>query len=61
MDLAVTKMLSVHIRALLPPTAAELNISHDIQVAALLGIGLLYEKSLHRSMVKMLLIEIGLS
>ncbi|EDV29831.1 uncharacterized protein TRIADDRAFT_52656 [Trichoplax adhaerens] len=59
MDLAVTKMLSVHIRALLPPTSAELNISQDVQIASLIGIGLLYEGSLHRSMVKMLLIEIG--
>ncbi|RDD40313.1 Anaphase-promoting complex subunit 1 [Trichoplax sp. H2] len=59
MDLAVTKMLSVHIRALLPPTSAELNISQDVQIASLIGIGLLFEGSLHRSMVKMLLIEIG--
>ncbi|XP_049852727.1 anaphase-promoting complex subunit 1 isoform X1 [Schistocerca gregaria] len=59
MDVATTKMMSVHMEALLPPTSIELDIQQNIQVAALLGIGLLYEGTAHRRMAEVLLSEIG--
>ncbi|GJQ69220.1 putative complex, subunit [Trypoxylus dichotomus] len=55
----VTKMLSIHVEALLPPTSMELDISQNVQVAGLLGIGLLYQGTAHRYMTEVLLTEIG--
>ena len=60
MDVATTRLLSIHVAALLPPTSTELDISHNIQVAAVLGIGLLYQSTSHRHMAEVLLAEIGL-
>lgn len=58
-NMAVTKMLSIHIEALLPPTSMELDISQNVQVAGLLGVGLLYQGTAHRYMTEVLLAEIG--
>ncbi len=60
MDVVTTKLLSIHIAALLPPTSTELDISHNTQVAAVLGIGLMYQSKAHRHMAEVLLSEIGL-
>ena len=60
MDVATTRLLSIHVATLLPPTSTELDISHNIQVAAVLGIGLLYQSTAHRHMAEVLLSEIGL-
>ena len=59
MDIVATKMLSIHVDALLPPTSAELDLPHSAQVAALLGVGLLYQGTGHRRMAEVLLSEIG--
>lgn len=59
MDLATTKVLSVHVPALLPPTSTELNIPHNVQVAAVLGVGLVYQGTAHSHMAEVLLAEIG--
>jgi len=59
MDSKVTKLLCVHIPALLPPHASELNLSTPTQTACLLGIGLLYMNSLHRRTAEVMLHEIG--
>ncbi|PIK42819.1 putative anaphase-promoting complex subunit 1 isoform X3 [Apostichopus japonicus] len=59
MDVAVTKILSLHISALLPPTSTELAVPHNLQVAAILGIGLVYQGTAHRHMAEVLLGEIG--
>ncbi|XP_045465674.1 anaphase-promoting complex subunit 1 isoform X2 [Harmonia axyridis] len=56
---AVTKMLSIHLEALLPPTSMELDLTHAPQVTALLGIGLLYQGTAHSHMAEVLLSEIG--
>lgn len=45
---------------MLPPTSLELNIAQNIQVAALLGLGLLYQGSAHRHIAEVLLSEIGM-
>ncbi|XP_065086104.1 anaphase-promoting complex subunit 1-like [Ochlerotatus camptorhynchus] len=59
MDIKTTKLLSVHIEALLPPTAVELDISQNIQVASLMGIGLVYQGTAKRHIAEVLLQEIG--
>lgn len=59
MDVTITKMLSIHIDALLPPTSAELDLHHSAQVAAVLGVGLLYQGTAQRRMAEVLLSEIG--
>ncbi len=58
-DANTYKLLAVHIDALLPPTALEVNIPHSAQVAAILGTGLLYLETSERHLVKILLQEIG--
>lgn len=59
MNLSATKLLSVHIEALLPATALELDIPQNIQVAAIMGIGLLYQESAKRHIAEVLVQEIG--
>ena len=59
MDVTTTKMLSIHIDALLPPTSAELDLPHSAQVAAILGVGLVYQATTQRRMAEVLLSEIG--
>ncbi|XP_050315622.1 anaphase-promoting complex subunit 1 [Anthonomus grandis grandis] len=58
-DHSLTKILAIHVEALLPPTSMELDVSQNLQVAGLLGIGLLYQKSAHRHITEVLLSEIG--
>lgn len=59
MDITTTKLLSVHIEALLPATALELDIPQNIQVAAIMGIGMIYQETAKRHMAEILLQEIG--
>ncbi|KAI1295436.1 Anaphase-promoting complex subunit 1 [Halotydeus destructor] len=59
MDVTAVKMLSIHVEALLPPTSTELDVPPVVQVAAVLGIGLLYQNSGHRHIAEVLLGEIG--
>ncbi|KAK9511917.1 hypothetical protein O3M35_000478 [Rhynocoris fuscipes] len=59
MDIRATKLFSVHIESLLPPTSIELDLVQNIQVAALLGIGLVYQGTAHRHIAEALLSEIG--
>ena len=58
MDSLITRMLSVHITRMLPPGAAELNVSSTTQTAGLMGIGLLYYNTQHRRMTEIMLSEI---
>ncbi|KPI90988.1 Anaphase-promoting complex subunit 1 [Papilio xuthus] len=59
MDVQATKMMSIHLEALLPPTSIELDIQQNILVAALLGVGLLYQATAHAHYAQVLLNEIG--
>lgn len=59
MDVTATKLLSIHVEALLPPSSVELDIQHGILVAALLGVGLLYQRTAHAHYAQVLLREIG--
>ncbi|EEZ99272.2 anaphase-promoting complex subunit 1 [Tribolium castaneum] len=58
-DLGMTKTLSIHVEAMLPPTSMELDVHQNVQVAALLGIGLVYQGTSHRHIIEVLLSEIG--
>jgi anaphase-promoting complex subunit 1 len=57
-DAAVSKMLCLHIPALLPQPFAEMEVSAVAQTAAIAGIGLLYCATAHRLMAEFLLGEI---
>ncbi|XP_070590725.1 anaphase-promoting complex subunit 1 isoform X1 [Erythrolamprus reginae] len=59
MDMSITRLLSIHIPALLPPTSTELDVPHNVQVAAVIGIGLVYQGTAHRHTAEVLLSEIG--
>ncbi|KAK5045273.1 hypothetical protein LTR84_009379 [Exophiala bonariae] len=58
MDTLITRLLSVHVTRLLPPGAAELNLSPLTQTTGIIGIGLLYYSSQHRRMSEVMLSEI---
>ncbi|QEU60654.1 Apc1 [Kluyveromyces lactis] len=48
MSLKMTKVLSVHVLALLPPGSSNLNIDYKIQSTGLVGLGILYENTHNR-------------
>lgn len=47
MDMSITRLLSIHIPALLPPTSTELDVPHNVQVR----VGLLNTFSAIRSYI----------
>ena len=57
MDTLITRLLSVHVTRMLPPGAAELNISSLTQTSGVMGIGILYCNSQHRRMSEIMLSE----
>ena len=59
LDAAVSKTLFLHIPTQHPSSYPELELSPQVQAAALMGVGLLYESSAHRLMTEILLEEIG--
>ncbi|KAJ8671496.1 hypothetical protein QAD02_002755 [Eretmocerus hayati] len=59
MDISMTKLLSLHVESLLPPTSIELNVHQNVQVAALMGLGLIYQETNHSHIAHALLVEIG--
>ena len=59
MDVSTIRLLSIHVAALLPPTSTELDIPHNVQVAAVLSVGLVYQGTAHRHIAEVLLSEIG--
>jgi hypothetical protein len=59
MDHAVARILSVHVKALLPPTAAEVDVKPQVETAAVIGIGLLYQGTGHHRTAEVLLKEMG--
>ncbi|KAI9861467.1 MAG: Anaphase-promoting complex subunit 1 [Vezdaea acicularis] len=58
MDTLVTRLLSIHVTRMLPPGAAELNLSPLTQTTGIMGIGLLYCNTQHRRMSEVMLSEI---
>ncbi|XP_070577566.1 anaphase-promoting complex subunit 1-like [Ptychodera flava] len=59
MDVSTTKTLSIHAEALLPVSSSDLDVPHIVQVAAIIGIGLVYQGTAHRHIAEVLLAEIG--
>ncbi|XP_015792112.1 anaphase-promoting complex subunit 1 [Tetranychus urticae] len=59
MDISVERILSIHVEALLPSSSIELDVPPVVEVAAILGVGLLYQGSGQRHIAEMLLGEIG--
>ena len=57
MDTLITRLLSVHVTRMLPPGAAELNVSPLTQTCGIMGIGLLYYNTQHRRMSEIMLSE----
>lgn len=58
MDSLITRLLSVHVTRMLPPGAAELNLSPLTQTTGIMGIGLLYCNTQHRRMSEIMMSEI---
>lgn len=58
MNTKLTKVLSVHIFALLPPGSNDLNVPVEVQTAGVIGMGLLYLESSHRRMTETFLAEL---
>lgn len=59
MDVKLTKVLSVHVVALLPQGATDLNVALPVQTAGIIGIGLLYMETGHHRMSEILLTQIS--
>ncbi|TGO38049.1 hypothetical protein BHYA_0083g00280 [Botrytis hyacinthi] len=57
MDSLITRLLSVHVTRMLPPGAAELNLSPLTQTTGIMGIGLLYCNTQHRRMSEIMVSE----
>ncbi|MCJ1337170.1 Anaphase-promoting complex subunit 1 [Bachmanniomyces sp. S44760] len=57
MDTLITRLLSVHVTRMLPPGAAELNLSSLTQTTGIMGIGLLFCSTQHRRMSEVMLSE----
>ena len=57
MDSLITRLLSVHVTRMLPPGAAELNLSPLTQTTGIMGIGLLYANTQHRRMSEIMVSE----
>lgn len=58
-DLSVSKTLCLHIPSLIPHHFSAIDVASTVQAAAVLGAGLLYQRSSHRMMTEFLLSEIG--
>jgi anaphase-promoting complex subunit 1 len=60
-DPKITKLLSVHVAAMLPPGAADLKVNIWIQTAGIMALGLLYFDTRHRRTSEVLLSELTVS
>ncbi|TID29697.1 hypothetical protein CANINC_001710 [Pichia inconspicua] len=61
MNVKMTKILTVHVVAFLPPGSTNLNVPLPVQTAGIIGIGLVYLSSQHRRMSEILLTQISSS
>ena len=59
MDVKMTKVLSVHVVAFLPPGSTNLNVQLPVQTAGIIGIGLIYLETQHRRMSEVLFAQIS--
>lgn len=61
MNVKMTKILTVHVVAFLPPGSTNLNVTLPVQTAGIIGIGLVYLGTQHRRMSEILLTQISSS
>lgn len=61
MSVKMTKILTVHVVAFLPPGSTNLNVPLPVQTAGIIGIGLVYLETQHRRMSEILLSQISSS
>ncbi len=59
MDASITRLLGIHIPSLYPPSSTDLEVPSNLQTAAIMGMGLLYQETAHRRYTEVLLEEIG--
>ncbi|KAL3232428.1 Anaphase-promoting complex subunit 1 [Nakaseomyces bracarensis] len=59
MDLTLTKILSIHVAALLPKGANDLNIDIKVQTAGLVSLGQLFLRSRHKKMTSLLIDQLS--
>lgn len=59
MDSNAYILLGIHLEGLLPSTSTELDVSPIVKVAAVLGVGLLFQGTGHRYIAEVMLNEIG--
>jgi len=59
MDTKMTKVLSVHVVAFLPAGSTNLNVQLPVQIAGIIGVGLVYLETRHSRMSEILLSEIS--
>mmetsp|Transcript_17300 Transcript_17300/g.52626 ORF Transcript_17300/g.52626 Transcript_17300/m.52626 type:complete len:1817 (+) Transcript_17300:122-5572(+) len=57
-EVSVSKMLCLHVPSLLPRPFADMDVSSTVQVAAIAGVGLLFQATAHRLMTEFLLHEL---
>ncbi|MCJ1326072.1 Anaphase-promoting complex subunit 1 [Thelotrema lepadinum] len=57
MDTLITRLLSVHVTRMLPPRAAQLNLSPLTQTTGIMALGLLYCSTQHRRMTEVMISE----
>ncbi|KAL6948545.1 hypothetical protein ACO0QE_001013 [Hanseniaspora vineae] len=55
MDLMLNKLICVHVDSFLPQGSNDMNISHEVQTAAVLGSGMLFERSFDKRITELLL------
>lgn len=58
-DISVSKMLCLHIPSLIPQHFSAIDVASTVQASAVIGCGLLFQRSSHRMMTEFLLNEIG--
>ncbi|RHY41682.1 hypothetical protein DYB34_005026 [Aphanomyces astaci] len=58
LERSATRVLSLHIPSLLPPTYSHVNITPSVQTAALIGLGLVYQGTGNRNMTEIMLSEV---
>ena len=58
-DMAVSKMLCLHIPSLIPQHFSAIDVASAVQAASVTGAGMLFQRSSHRMMTEFLLNEIG--
>ena len=58
MDTSITRLLTIHVTRMLPPTAADINVSPLTQTSGIMGMGLLYCNSQHRRMSEIMISEL---